>query len=415
MLPTVNGKSFLKCTAEDIKTILDNQDFRESDYLDYKKSFTLFETPHTETEALIKARAEFRKDVCSFANALGGFLIYGIKEDGRAVPHELIGISILDNNKELFENTIKNALQTIQPRIPRYELSFISYEGRFVVILYIHHDFYAPYIFLENNQDYRVYKRVGNSAKVVTYLELKTMFTQSLSFEKEVESFRKQRISFYQDQNNTSAELKEKFLLLHIIPDTFLDPSYSKPLYYYEDRGAGFSFIFNAFECNSWAIPMVEGLRYPGKVRDEECRFYNNGVAECYYPLTEHMRLQERFPWERCWSMASQVINSYCQKVQHYFDTKRYIVGISIIGCQNHVVEINYWTDQQAIVDRDWLICTAQEIHIGENGCLSESDMKLLLLNYMLSLGIRSDKTLGQLLKDVYGNNNVTTSEGVGT
>ena len=402
MLPTVNGKSFLKCTTEDIKTILDNQDFRESEYLDYKKSFTLFETPRTETEALNKARAEFRKDICSFANAQGGYIIYGIKEDGKAVPHELIGISILDNNKEVFENTIKNTLQTIQPRSPRYEIAYIPYEERFIVILYVHHDFFTPYAFLENNQDYRVYKRVGSSAKVVTYLELKTMFTQSMTLEKEVENFRLQRISFYQDQKSTIGALKEKFLLLHIIPDTFLDSSYSKPLYYHEDKGAGFSFIFNAFECNSWAIPMVEGLRYPGRGRDTECRLYNNGIAECYYPLTEDLRLKEWFPWEKCWSMVNQVINSYCQKAQHFFDTKRYFVGISIIGCQNHLVEINCWADQQATVDRDELLCISQEIHIGENGCFSEDDQKMLMLNYMLSLGIRSNKALIQLLKDVY-------------
>lgn len=74
MLPTINGKSFLNCSIEDLKGILDNQDYRESDYLDFKKSFEITEIPKSESDALNKAKAEFRKDVCAFANAQGGFL-----------------------------------------------------------------------------------------------------------------------------------------------------------------------------------------------------------------------------------------------------------------------------------------------------------------------------------------------------
>ena len=63
MLPTINGKSFLECNIDDLKTILDNTDFKESEYLDYKKSFELTEIPKTQKDALDKAKAEFRKDV----------------------------------------------------------------------------------------------------------------------------------------------------------------------------------------------------------------------------------------------------------------------------------------------------------------------------------------------------------------
>ena len=35
MLPTIRGKSFLDCTLNDIKTVVDNADYRENEYIDY--------------------------------------------------------------------------------------------------------------------------------------------------------------------------------------------------------------------------------------------------------------------------------------------------------------------------------------------------------------------------------------------
>ena len=43
MLPTINGKPLLECSLEDIQEIIDNPDFRESEYIDYKRTFDILE------------------------------------------------------------------------------------------------------------------------------------------------------------------------------------------------------------------------------------------------------------------------------------------------------------------------------------------------------------------------------------
>ena len=45
MLPLVNGKSFLELTEADLRTLVDNTDFRENDYIDYKQNFAFLEIP----------------------------------------------------------------------------------------------------------------------------------------------------------------------------------------------------------------------------------------------------------------------------------------------------------------------------------------------------------------------------------
>ena len=91
MLPKINGKSFLECTEDDLKNLLDNPDFRENEYIDYKQNFAFLELPKGKERN--EKIAEFKSDVCSFANANGGFLIFGIS-DVEGCASELIGIEI---------------------------------------------------------------------------------------------------------------------------------------------------------------------------------------------------------------------------------------------------------------------------------------------------------------------------------
>ena len=43
MLPTINGKPLSECSLEDFRETLDNPDFKESEYLDYKKTFSILD------------------------------------------------------------------------------------------------------------------------------------------------------------------------------------------------------------------------------------------------------------------------------------------------------------------------------------------------------------------------------------
>lgn len=404
MLPSVNSKSFLECDLNDIQTILDNTDFKESEYLDYKKSFELTEIPKTQKDALDKAKAEFRKDVCAFANAQGGYLIYGIKEDGKGVPHEVAGITIADNNTDAFENLVKNALQTITPRIPQLEIRYVALdEGKYLVIVYIPHDFFAPYVFIENNQDYRIYKRVGNSIRVITYQELKIMFSQSITLENEITKYRKERINHFYDQE--AAYHEEQFMLLHLIPETFLDSSYNKPIYYQYRKGRAFNKIFAPFRCSGRPIPIVAGIRYDDKEHGTECRLQNSGIAEVYLPLKTYIEYGDKYPNGflfvlEIWEKIEQCIRSYAQETVLTASAARMYAGVSIVGCKN-VITDNNWPDLGSI-DRHILICEPVLFESMAGMQQLEYGLKRLELETLLSLGIHSFREIKQLLAEVY-------------
>lgn len=296
MLPTINGKEIIDCDLEDIKVILDNPDYAENEYLDYKKSFSIDvvakENRHQE-------QVEFRNDVCSFANANGGYLIFGIDEK-KGIPTEVAGISIKSNSKDLFERDIRNYLQSIKPRVPYYKIRFIDLpDEKYIVIMLIRHDFYAPYIHLEDQKNYKLYKRVGNGKTVMDYQEIKTMFTQSVSLEKEIEQGRNDRIHFFLAQENDMELTYSKFFIMHIFPETFLDYNYNKPMFVLERKGTHISPIFNFFECDTRSAPTPEGLRFSGRGIKAECKLYNNGVAEFFYPLGKKLHIGMRGSLEK--------------------------------------------------------------------------------------------------------------------
>lgn len=407
MLPKINGKDIINCTEEEFCEIIDNIDYRENEYLDYKEMLDVISIPKENKNAVATAKAEFRSDVCSFANANGGYILYGIEEDSKSVPKAINGITIKNNDTDKFELDIKNWLQTIRPRIPNYKIKFLKLKnGNFVVILYIHHDFFAPYIHLEDNKNYRIYKRIGNSKVIVGYSELKNMFNNSLSLEKEVERFRSERIDSYRMQEDTSDYKYSKFMMLHIIPETFMDLNYSKQMYRINRSNNRFSNLFLNFNCIDNIFPMIEGIRFTSYNNKEECRLFNNGIAECYYPFWSELNHDIKppfgyLPWKMLWDKIEYTIRDYSSKLANVLETQRLFICISIIGFKGAETEKNFLEASRSCVDRDYLVCNPIVINDFRNEDSSKKDIDNLKLDFLLSLGVKHDDDLKQLLDNL--------------
>lgn len=221
MLPKINNKSFLECTETDLETLKENPDFRENEYIDYKKNFAFLEiSKGKERDAKI---SEFRSDVCAFANSEGGYLVFGISDENGCAK-EIVGIDISDDNTDKFEVDRRNNLNGIYPRTPYLKFHFIKLQdGKYVVVIYIKHDSFAPYTHIKDENNYLMFKRSGNKKITMTYAEMKNMFNQSLSLDKEIRNYRIERIDYYRSQAETEQSIYSRFLLFHIIPETFLD------------------------------------------------------------------------------------------------------------------------------------------------------------------------------------------------
>lgn len=410
MLPVINGKELFDCDEEDLKVLIDNSDYRENEYLDYKVNFSFLEfqkgNPKREKHIF-----EFRSDVCSFANAGGGYLVYGISDE-KGMASDLIGIDITDGNTDRFELDRKNNLSSILPIIPCIRFKFISLiNGKFIVILYIQTDSYSPYMHMENESNYKIYKRVGNGKSCVGYTELKNMFNQSQSIEKVVRNFREQRIYNFKSFEDMDDFRYSQFMLVHIIPDTFMDSSHNKNLFLMERRNKfNFSKIFSSVGCANRSIPNVDGLRFSSYHSGEECRLNNDCIAEAFQPLHHALNIgmhPEKYPYgyfasTYVWDRIEPIISQYSEVMKNIIDTKRVFICISIIGCKDVATEDEFFRDYRGKIDREVMLCAPAVIENIENESFVYNAVKRLQIEYALALGIKSSETLNKLIEEVY-------------
>lgn len=136
---------FKEWTVDDLRSLINNEDFRENQFIDYKRTFDFLEA--VDKLQKVKGKNEFRNDVCSFANADGGNLIFGISEKN-GIASSIVPILI--KNIDSFELDLRNILLSIQPSTPNVEFNFITADDGYVVVVHIEKGFFKPYMIVEN-------------------------------------------------------------------------------------------------------------------------------------------------------------------------------------------------------------------------------------------------------------------------
>ena len=392
MLPQINNKSLLECTEEDFAEIINNPDYRENQYLDYKRTFSFLEVDKSKASEKI---SEFRTDVCAFANTDGGYLIYGIIEkDGMA--SNIIGVEIVNPDK--FELDLRNKLTPIMPKVPPVQFHSVKLaSGKYIVIIFIDHDYYAPYLHLEDQKNYKIYKRDGNQKTTIGYTELKNMFVQSRVLETDILEFRKRRIEYYNDQGI------EQFLLYHIIPESYLNDR--KELFLIErQKSISLAAVFSGAGIDTRSTPCVDGLRFYNTYGDEKAIIYNTGVVEFLLPLKTYIgTVKDRqflYP-EAVWDKIDYVSQGYQSIMPEFFGNQRYFGCVSIVGCKDITSEGSDLPRFETVIDRNEIVCEPIVFTKIEEKPVFYLDLKRLHLEYLLALGIKRNSLVNELIEKI--------------
>ena len=390
MLPKINNKSLMECKEEDFQMILNDPDYRENQYLEYKQTFAFLEIPKDKKTQRAEKITEFRNDVCAFANAEGGYLIYGISDNDDGIPESIVGVDIAPN-VDKFEMDLRNKLNAVLPQIPPIEFYWVRLSsGKYIAVIFVKYDYYAPYIHLEKEKNYKIYKRVGNQKAVIGYTELRNMFIQSRTLEGEIEAFKKKRIEHYATEGGSEFG---RFILFHIIPESFLNEQ--KELFLLErEKRQNFGSVFAGTSIDSLSIPCVDGLRYIYTLENDRTGIiFNNGIAEFALSLTRYIAdISNAGPFfysKEVWDIIGQVAEGYRKLMPEIFGKQRYFGCISIIGCMGIISESqSTFPTRYTKIDRHRLICPPVCFtDIGTDAFYV--DWKKLHLEYMLSLGIK--------------------------
>jgi hypothetical protein len=370
----INNKEFGEWTADDLQALLSNDAYRENNFIDYKVNFA----PLLDKNNKKEKQAEFRNDVCSFANADGGYIFYGIGETS-GVASILAGISI--PNIDHFELDRRNELQAIRPTVPDVTFSFISLQDdKYIVVLHIQRGLYKPYITEEPEGQFHFYIRHGNKKQAM--------------LSEDIKSFRKKRLEEH------ITEMKKLFALVQLIPATFR--SDCVPMYdLYREGKLNFDDLFNDMIYDR-AVPNVDGIYFPdySEQRDfEQLQIFNNGAVELkmdFQIRKQNLRSQQLkteryliiFDFE---AELRKLIQGTSQMYQKLGRSTAMYVCVTIVGCKglwNYTVNA-YGANTPTKVDRNQIVCTPIEIRNIQDDVQVKEGIENCIRMTKYSLGIR--------------------------
>jgi len=210
---SLNNKPLDSIDEGDLQSLIDNE-VPEDKTLDYKQSL-----PGGTNDA----KREFLADVSSFANASGGHLVFGMKEQ-EGVAVELCGLDDINADAEILrlENMIRDG---IEPRISGISTRAIPLQASSVaIVMHIPGSWSQPHV-VKVKGHWRFYSRNSAGKYPLDVAELRSAFALSETTAERIRNFRMERLSAIV-AGETPVPLNDGAkIVLHIVPFGAFDPA----------------------------------------------------------------------------------------------------------------------------------------------------------------------------------------------
>jgi hypothetical protein len=237
-------------------------------------------------------KREFLADVSSFANADGGHIFYGIKEED-GIAKELCGLENINPDSEILrmENVIRDC---IKPRISISLKELKLDSTHHVIIAYIPRSWLQPHV-VEIDNHWRFYSRNSKGKYPLDVGELRSSFLLTETFTQSARLFRAERLSKIISGETPMSLLGSSKLVLHIVPmNAFSGIRY--PVHTLEKHWAEISFVRGSFNYRF----NFDGLfTYAASEKNETTisyvQVFHNGCIEAIIAFDLHQEKGEKY------------------------------------------------------------------------------------------------------------------------
>lgn len=152
MANPLDSLNFRDCSTDNLWTVLNrlkDEGYPEGKDIDFKRGVSLFKKPEEKPAALDDRRTEFLRDIASFANTHGGYLVIGIDEVEKK-PTGFPGFDV--DSIDSLQQTMENLMQTgINPRIQGYQFRWLdAEEGKKIAVIKIPPSWNPPHMVIHN-------------------------------------------------------------------------------------------------------------------------------------------------------------------------------------------------------------------------------------------------------------------------
>lgn len=204
-------------SADDIVSLVANQT-PERKTLEFKEKLA---------DGTDKAKKEFLADVCSFANAEGGYIIYGIRErramDGQPTGIAEAVVSLADPNPSVACDRLEQLIRTgIAPRIPVVQVRKIELANQeWVIVLRIGKSWVRPHMVVFAGTS-RFFSRNSSGKFQLDVGEIGQAFAEQRTVGERLRNWRAERISKLLSGDGPMPLDGKRNLLFHFVPASCL-------------------------------------------------------------------------------------------------------------------------------------------------------------------------------------------------
>jgi hypothetical protein len=234
------------------------------------------------------AKKEFLADVCSFANFLGGDIIYGISDqrdsDGRAtgIPEKIVGLAAANllATRERLEAIVRDG---IKPRIPRMQTKSIEIQGLgSVLLLRVGRSWNKPHMVTYGGAS-RFYSRHSTGKYPLDVQEIGQAFAEQRSLGEQLRNWRTDRIARVLSDEAPVQLGGPSTLLLHFVPASALAGQQSTGLWPVPNEVRNLFRPSSLLSSTAWRYN-ADGFLVYSRKRADDCASYvqmfRNGCLE---------------------------------------------------------------------------------------------------------------------------------------
>lgn len=349
---------FDEISVEDIQGLIENG-VTEGIGIDYKRD--AYGTSDDD-------KKEYLRDVSSFANASGGYLIIGVEERG-GEPIEVAGISSSNIDAELqrYENLARDSLE---PRIIGLRMKAIKLEsGNFVLVLSIPQSWNPPHR-ANFKKTKRFFTRNSTGSHEVSVEELRALFTFSSDLAERIRLFRLQRLGKIKAGVTPFPVGKHGILVIHLVPLASFDKTGV-----YDLEAAHKSKQFATIDGNGNRRNVnMDGVYFSydsGDDNREDCAYtqiFRDGIVEAVASgyMISRSEYKNFVPWKRLNRDVFEALPRYLTGLTELEVNAPYAVMISMLNFKDAAIEIgDFFKDKMILTDREDII--APEVLLQTN------------------------------------------------
>lgn len=199
---------------EDFLRTLCDDHCPESDSLDFKRE--LPSGSKQDKDKQDKDKQELLKDVCAFANADGGDLVYGIEEkNGGAAAL----FPITSENFDAAKRRISQVLDAgLEPRVQGIRIRHVEVNNGYVLVIRVPSSFDGPHCVRVQNNQRRFVMRNGTSTTDLNYDQIRAAFDRTATFAERARRFIDQRLQLLIDRKTPMVIVPGPICVVHAIP-----------------------------------------------------------------------------------------------------------------------------------------------------------------------------------------------------